>query len=140
VYFIRQVDGDEYADELGAIELAVGLPRCPYENCWWWLACMDGTDGAPVGYLGMLTGISDATLAYVARVGVLPEHRGHRLQLRLMRAAERFARRQGFLEIISDTTNNPASANNFIRAGFFTYAPAKPWAFQTSIYWRKEIQ
>lgn len=47
----------------------------------------------------------------------------HRLQLRLMRAMER-ARLNGWCSVISDTTDNMHSANNFIRAG---YRPPTRW-------------
>jgi phage terminase large subunit len=39
----------------------------------------------------------------------------------------------------SDTTNNLASANNFIRAGYRLYRPQTPWAWPNSLYWRRSI-
>lgn len=42
----------------------------------------------------------------------------NRLQLRLMRAMESQARRNGWSAVVSDTTDNMASANNFIRSAF----------------------
>jgi phage terminase large subunit len=39
----------------------------------------------------------------------------------------------------SDTTDNLASANNFIRAGYRLYRPQYPWAWQNTLYWRKTI-
>jgi phage terminase large subunit len=60
------------------------------------------------------------------------------LQLRLMRALESRARHNGWRCIVSDTTDNPASANNFIRAGY-RLKPQYPWAWPNSLYWRKPI-
>jgi phage terminase large subunit len=62
------------------------------------------------------------------------------LQLRLMRALESRARRVGWRCIVSDTTDNLASANNFIRAGYRLYQPQYPWAWPNTLYWRKSIK
>jgi phage terminase large subunit len=62
------------------------------------------------------------------------------LQLRLMRALESRARHQGWCSIVSDTTDNLASANNFIRAGYEMYQPPYPWAWPNTLYWRKPIK
>jgi phage terminase large subunit len=39
----------------------------------------------------------------------------------------------------SDTTDNVASANNFIRAGYRLYQPQHPWGWPHTLYWRKFI-
>jgi hypothetical protein len=62
------------------------------------------------------------------------------LQLRLMRALESRARQDGWRCIVSDTTDNLASANNFIRAGYRLYQPQDPWAWPNTLYWRKSIK
>jgi len=74
------------------------------------------------------------------RVGVLKKHHGNGLQLRLMRALESRARHNGWSCIVSDTTDNLASANNFIRAGYRLYQPQYPWAWPNTLYWRKSIR
>jgi hypothetical protein len=135
-YSIRRVDGDEYADDIAAIEKATELPCCPYDDVNWWLTFFVG---APVAYLGLMQSTLHSGAAYLVRVGVLKPHRGNRLQLRMMRVAERFAKTQGFTKIVSDTRFNTASANNFIRAGYETFDPAIRWSFADSIYWRKTI-
>jgi hypothetical protein len=61
------------------------------------------------------------------------------LQLRLMRAMESRARNNGWTSVVSDTTDNVASANNFIRAGYRLYRPQHPWAWPNTLYWRKSI-
>jgi GNAT superfamily N-acetyltransferase len=77
---------------------------------------------------------------YFCRVGVLDRHRGSALQLRLMRAIEARARRNGWCSVISDTTGNLVSANNFIRAGYRLYQPQCPWGWPNTLYWRKDIE
>lgn len=77
---------------------------------------------------------------YFCRVGVLQRHWGRGLQLRLMRAVEVRARRLGWDSIVSDTTDNPVSANNFISAGYRLYEPEAPWAWSHTLYWRKWLR
>ncbi|CCE02642.1 conserved hypothetical protein [Bradyrhizobium sp. STM 3809] len=79
-------------------------------------------------------------IGYLARVGVLRECCGHGLQRRMMHAIERRGRRSGLYCIVSDTTNNIVSANNFIRCGYALFQPARPWAWGHSLYWRKMIR
>jgi hypothetical protein len=62
------------------------------------------------------------------------------LQLRLMRALESRARQNRWSYVVSDTTDNLVSANNFIRAGYRLYQPQTPWAWPNSLYWRKSIK
>lgn len=62
------------------------------------------------------------------------------LQRRLMRVIEAKGRRIGWDSIVSDTTDNPVSANNFIRAGYRLFEPQVPWAWAHSLYWRKNLR
>ena len=62
------------------------------------------------------------------------------LQLRLMRAVEARARLNGWCSVISDTTDNMHSANNFIRAGYRLFSPRNPWAWPNTLYWRKDVK
>jgi phage terminase large subunit len=62
------------------------------------------------------------------------------LQLRLMRALESRARNNGWDWVVSDTTDNLVSANNFIRAGYRLYRPQHPWAWPHTLYWRKSVK
>ena len=50
----------------------------------------------------MVPSIYVGNAGYFCRVGVLQEHCGHRLQLRLMRALERRARRNGWSSVVSE--------------------------------------
>jgi hypothetical protein len=46
-------------------------------------------------------------------------------------------RRIGWDSIVSDTTDNRVSANNFIQAGYRLFEPETPWAWAHTLYWRK---
>ncbi|MET4072273.1 GNAT superfamily N-acetyltransferase [Bradyrhizobium sp. S3.2.6] len=71
---------------------------------------------------------------------VLQRHWGRGLQRRLMRAVEARGRRIGWDSIVSDTTDNRFSANNFIRAGYRLYQPVVPWAWSHTLYWRRSLR
>ena len=49
------------------------------------------------------------------------------------------AKRLGMNWLITDTTDNPPSANSLIACGFKLFEPSKPWANKQSLYWRKRI-
>ena len=142
MYRIREVDGsdDELADtlaELHRLTFFDGAPIPDFDHGHWWLALHETI---PVAFAGVVPSTHDHNAGYLCRVGVLPEHCGNALQLRLMRALESRARRIGWSSVVSDTTENPASANNFIRAGYRLYRPASPWGYPTTLYWRKPMK
>jgi phage terminase large subunit len=62
------------------------------------------------------------------------------LQLPLMRALESRARHNGWSAVVSDTTDNIPTANNFINAGYRLCQPPSPWAWPNTLYWRKSIR
>jgi GNAT superfamily N-acetyltransferase len=142
MYRIRIVDSDddEIAETLGDMHRltffdGAALPR--FELGAWWLAYHD--DDA-VAFAGVVPSTHAQNSGYFSRVGVLHRHWGRGLQLRLMRAIETRGRRIGWDSIVSDTTDNPASANNFIRAGYRLYEPKVPWAWSNTLYWRKWLR
>lgn len=104
---------------------------------WWFI--YHKSEPAPVAYLGMIPSIYGPNIGYLTRVGVLENFRGHGLQLRLCRAMARKAKALGWDSIVTDTTNTPASANSLITAGYKIFAPEFPWAFDETIYWRKDL-
>jgi GNAT superfamily N-acetyltransferase len=141
MYRIREVDGhdDEIADtliDLHRLTFLDGASIPEFDRGFWWLAYHRAT---PVAFAGVVRAARAFNAGYFCRVGVLREHLGDGLQLRLMRAAESRARRNGWGCIISDTTDNLASANNFIRARYRLYQPQYPWAWPNTLYWRKSI-
>ena len=140
-YRIREVDGldDEVADVLAELHFLTCFGGATIPNfdwgCWW----LAYRDTVPVAFAGLVPSTHVRCAGYICRVGVLNEHCGRQLQLRLMRAMESRARRNGWSCMVSDTTQNIPSANNFIRAGYRLYRPRYPWAFPETLYWRKFI-
>jgi Acetyltransferase (GNAT) family len=120
MYRIRGVDGqdDEAADILADLHRLTFFDSAPipkFDQGYWWLAFRETT---PVGFAGVIPSTRAHNAGYFSRVGVVRRHCGHGLQLRMMRAMEFRARNQGWGYLVSDTTDNIASANNFIRAGY----------------------
>lgn len=142
MYRIRAVDADddEIAQtlaELHRLTFLSGAAVPGFDWGSWWLA-YGATDA--VAFAGIVPSARARNSGYFCRVGVLTEHRGHGLQLRLMRAVEAHGRRNGWDSIVSDTTDNPASANNFIKAGYRLYEPEEPWGWTRTLYWRKRLK
>jgi GNAT superfamily N-acetyltransferase len=142
MYRIRIVDADddETAETLGDLHRLTFLDGAAvpqFESGAWWIAYHD--DDA-VAFAGVVPSTHARNSGYFCRVGVLRRHWGRGLQLRLMRAVEVRARRLGWHSIVSDTTDNPVSANNFIRAGYRLYEPDAPWAWSHTLYWRKWLR
>ena len=141
MYRIREVDGhdDEIADTLADLHRltffsGASVPEFDWGH--WWLGYHETQ---PVAFAGLIPSTHVVNAGYFCRVGVLKSHWGNRLQLRLMRALEARVRRNGWNSIVSDTTDNLVSANNFIRAGYRLYLPQYPWAWPNTLYWHKSI-
>ena len=141
LYRIREVDGqdDEVADMLAVLHRLTffgGAPIPRFDWGAWWIAYRETI---PVAFAGVVPSTHVRSAGYICRVGVLKPHFGQQLQLRLMRAIELRARRNGWCSMVSDTTQNIPSANNFIRAGYRLFRPRYPWAYPDTLYWRKFI-
>jgi len=141
MYRIREVDGheEEIADTLADLHRltffsGASVPEFDWGH--WWLGYHEAL---PVAFAGLIPSTRVVNAGYFCRVGVLKSHWGNGLQLRLMRALEARVRRNGWNSIVSDTTDNLVSANNFIRAGYRLYLPQYPWAWPNTLYWRKPI-
>ena len=141
MYRIRSVDGydDEVAEILGDLHRltffdSAAVPQ--FDLGAWWLT-YDGTEA--VAFAGVVPSTLVRNSGYLCRIGVLQQHRGQGLQRRMMRAIEVHARRICWDCIVSDTTNNRRSANNFIRAGYRLYDPEVPWGWTNTLYWRKRL-
>lgn len=142
MYRIRMVDAsdDDVADTLDDLHRltffnAAAMPQ--FELGAWWLACQ-GDDA--VAFAGVVPSTYARNSGYLSRVGVLQRHWGRGLQLRLMRAVEARGRRIGWDSIVSDTTDNSFSANNFIKAGYRLFEPELPWAWSHTLYWRRSLR
>jgi hypothetical protein len=142
MYRIREVDGqdDEIAETLADLHRLTFFAAAPvpeFDHGHWWIAYRESM---AVAFAGVIPSTYAFNSGYFCRVGVLNKHCGNALQLRLMRALELRARQNRWSSVISDTTDNLASANNFIRAGYRLYQPQYPWAWPHTLYWRKSIK
>lgn len=143
MYRIREVDGGDEADELTALHQLSFIDDAPtlkpheWEDGYWWMAYHEGV---AVAFAGIVQSILAPDIGYFKRVGVLPNHRGHGLQRRLMRAFEAKSKRIGWRTIVTDTTDNNPSANNIITCGYKLFTPSIPWAFPNSLYWYKRLR
>lgn len=141
VYSIREVDGEEEETsdtlrDLHRLTFFESAPLPSFDGGHWWLAFHGPS---PVGFAGMVPSTRAFNAGYFCRVGVIRNHCGNALQSRFMRVLELRARRNGWSWIVSDTTDNLVSANNFIRAGYRLYHPEEPWGWPHTLYWRKQI-
>ena len=141
-YTIRAVDGSDKETAkiiigLHGIVLPGELKIDPAKGQWW--LAYRGEE--PIAFAGVRcsTHLRRPQFGYLERAGVLPRHRGRGLHRRLIRVREAFARRAGWAGMVTDTANNPDSANNFVRLGYSIFAPKNPWGLRSSIYWRKEF-
>lgn len=142
MYRIRIVDAsdDDVADTLADLHQltffdAAALPE--FELGAWWLA-YHGNEA--VAFAGVVPSTHVRNGGYFSRVGVLQRHRGRGLQRRLMRVVEARGRCLGWDSIVSDTTDNAISANNFIQAGYRLFEPQMRWAWSHTLYWRKWLR
>lgn len=144
MHVIREVDGGdlEIAATLHrfngmAPEMFPDLQLRHLESGYWWLVYF-GED--PVAFAGMTPMEPFPNVGYLKRAYVLPDHRGHDLQLRLMITRETKARQIGWTMLVSECgQNNGPSARNFARAGYEVVEPEQRWGAPRSIYWAKRL-
>jgi GNAT superfamily N-acetyltransferase len=109
----------------------------PVEGGHWWVA-YTGED-KPVGFAALTRSAQWFNAGYMCRAGVLPAYQGHGLQKRFIQARIRKARALNWEWLITDTTQNPPSANSLIAMGFKLYEPSTPWGYKNSLYWRLNV-
>jgi GNAT superfamily N-acetyltransferase len=142
-FLIKEVDpdDDQYAEEILTLhdltffdpKVHPDLPR----GYWWLLYCSDLK--MPVAFCGLTHALATPGTGYLKRAGVLKAYRGQGLQRKLITVRERKARKLGLTTMVTDTTDNPPSANSLIKAGYRIFEPRDKWAFTHSIYWRKAL-
>lgn len=137
---VREIDATihRYAVLLHWLQLEI-LPAdtpCSTQEGWWWLAT---DDGHPLGFAGLVQSSQWSDTGYLCRAGVLEKARGNGLQKRLIQARERKARALGWKWLVTDTYENPASANSLISCGFRMFKPSNPWGADGVCYWKKAI-
>jgi GNAT superfamily N-acetyltransferase len=106
MYRIPEVDAhdDEVADALTDLHRLIFFYEAPipkFDQGHWWFVFHETI---PVAFAGVVPSTRAFNAAYLCRIGVLKKHRGRALQLRLMRALESRARRNGWSSVVSDTT------------------------------------
>ena len=92
-----------------------------------------------VGFGGVVPSSRWSDTMYLCRAGITRAHQGQGLQKRLIRQRIKVAKALGMNWVITDTNENPASANNLIATGFKMFEPSKPWGFKTALYWKYRI-
>ena len=93
----------------------------------------------PIGFAGLQASTKYLGVGYLCRAGVVKDWRGKGLQKRLIRVRVNKAKALGWQWLMTDTYNNPASANSLIACGFQTFTPSQPWGMDGAIYWRKRL-
>jgi len=110
-------------------------PLTDFEETVFWIGSFEGH---PVAYCGAKP--IDETCVYLSRVGVLKEFRGQGLQRRMIKLRERWAKKEGYKEIISATSRaNYASSNNLIACGYKLYEPEEAWLEDGAFYFIKSL-
>jgi GNAT superfamily N-acetyltransferase len=111
----------------------------PAKGYWWLLFDKDDPE-RPAGFCGLTQSSYSQNFGYLKRSGVLEAHRGRGLQLRMIRVREAEAKKLGWSYVITDTTDNPASSNTLIRAGYKLFKPRYPWGpLAETLYWKRTI-
>lgn len=112
------------------------VPVDPLSSIWW----VAKSFGVVVGFAGLRVPFPHSSVTgYLSLCGVYPSFRGHGIQRALIRKRIAMARKLGVLRLVTDTYNNPASANNLIACGFRTYMPDEPWKADGAVYWFKDL-
>lgn len=135
---IDPISNKGLADEIKHIHL-ICLPDDdvlePDEGYWWGVYY-----GASLaGFCAMRRSSRWSDTGYLWRSAVLHEHRGNGLQKRMIGVRERFARQLGWAYMLSDTNDNPASANSLIACKYKMYNPSAPYGVDTTCYWIKKL-
>ena len=110
----------------------------PITQGYWYVAYTH--DGEAVGFAGIVPSARWSDTMYLCRAGVVLAHRGRGLQKKLIKARIRKAKALGMNWVITDTNENPASANSLISTGFKMFEPSQPWGLKTALYWKHQIK
>jgi len=103
---------------------------------WWWIGYYNDM---PVAFAGLVKSSQWHGTGYLCRAGVLRVCQGHGVQKKLIKARMQYAKKLDFTHVVTDTRDNPASANSLISCGMKMYDPRSPWAYKESCYWIKKL-
>lgn len=138
---ISEVYGPDHAEIIHRLNGAcpeIFPPLQPHhlEEGYWWLAIsQDDT----IGFAGMVEFEPFIGVGYLKRAYVMPDYRGHGLQMQFMAAREAKARQLGWTQLVSECRSGSHSAVNFKRAGYSITEPEQRWAGSEAVYWCKEL-
>ena len=140
LYQIVEVDGPTFADTLRQFNSMhdefPALEERHLEDGYWWLVFC-GAEA--VAFAGLVQFYPCKSVGYLKRCFVLPDHRGHSLQQRLLLIREGKARELGWKQLVSEcSVSNTHSAYNFRRAGYQICEPEQPWA-KDSVFFVKDL-
>ena len=105
---------------------------------YWYVAYTQ--NGEAAGFAGIVPSTRWSDTMYLCRAGVVRAHRGQGLQKRLIQTRISKAKALGMNWVITDTNENPASANSLIAKGFKMFEPSEPWGLKTALYWKYQIK
>lgn len=141
-YTIRKATTDRHKEQIMALDLlcfsyddgAMG-DISELEGSEWWIAWDENKE--PVGYCGV---VIYEDFAVHKRCGVLPRARGNKLQKKMLRLRENFARKQGCESISTYVSiQNCISANNLFKTGYLSYNPEWRWGGEGFLYVQKTL-
>lgn len=139
MYKIRKEEDETVARALHTIL----FPDTFWERGYYWVAYDD--EGSPVGFATARPARfdPDGTL-FLARAGVLVEHRGRGLHKRLLMARIRYGISEGYERLVTYVLlGNTASMRNLVRAKFLPYKPAVEWwdgAEEEAVFFERQLQ
>ena len=110
----------------------------PLTRGYWYVVFSE--TGEAVGFGGVVPSSRWSDTMYLCRAGITRAHQGQGLQKRLIRQRIKVAKALGMNWVITDTNENPASANSLIATGFKMFEPSEPWGFKTTLYWKYRIK
>jgi GNAT superfamily N-acetyltransferase len=140
---VIRVDGEERALDIRAFNKLFPKDFLPLNDHHlsrgdWWLVYPDDSN-LIVGFAGMVPFEPFPGVAYIKRTAVLKEHRGHRIQKKMIEACLEQAGVGCYKIVVSSThISNHASSNSFIGTGFKLFEPERPWE-KDSLFWIKTL-
>jgi predicted GNAT family acetyltransferase len=143
-YTITKLSSVRHAREIASL-VAEGFSReddgtraSAFIGVTWWGVFT--SSGQLIGVGGMLQSAIEEDTFYLNRSYIQPEHRGHGLQRKLIKARVARAKELKGAFATSDTFNSPHSTNNLLGCGFRAYSPAEPWrGTDGTVYWRVRL-
>lgn len=109
----------------------------PITGAHWWVGLLEDR---VVCYCGLKPLPNDPGLAYLCRAGVSPAHRGRGLQRRMIRLRVRFARDEGFRQVVTDCSiHNGPSLHSLFDCGFRLYEPQMRWSGAPWMYLIRDV-